>query len=502
MKPDVVLIFPYYMSLDPTQRKQRSPLPPLGLMYIASSLRAAGYRVQILDCTFMKPRDAERELRLLSPNYVGVYTSITLTEHGFRLSRLAKEIGATVIHGGPDISIDPTKYLASGLVDYGVIGEGEDTIVELLGALERKGDVSGVRGVAYLEGADRMRYTGFRPPTREPDRFPHPARDLIDNRRYQEVWREDHGYTLATVFTARGCPYGCFFCTSPVAPYGRRYAGRSPLDVVEELEEVVYKWGYQAVWFVDDVFTVQRKRTLELCRLIRERGIDVQWSCFTRADLVDQELLYEMRRAGCRLIFYGAESGSQKILDMMNRQMRVEQVLRAAAMTRKAGIGIHAFFQIGYPGETYETILETIRFLKRLMPDTFSFTMTYPLAGTELYARVSPYLSRTREWRRPLENRQMFRTDIPEAALKFAVWKASLEFYAYRRATAGQLPFRIIEPIFRRLTDLILKAIVPPKKQSIWERHWPRGFISPPTEKCFVVKAKMPILVQIERRRP
>lgn len=498
---DCLLIFPYFLRNDPTQKAQRSPLPPLGLMYIASSLREEGYKVSILDCTFMKPEEAEMVINHTPASYVGFYNAITMTENMLSLAKLAKERDLTVILGGPDPSLDPVKYLKHEEIDYVVVGEGEKVMVDLIRNLDRGSELMSIRGLAYRVGKERMVFTGSPIPIRDLDSLPFPARDLVDNESYKNVWIEDHGYTLASMFTGRGCPYACSFCSEPIGPFGRRYTARSPENIVDELEEVERKWRYDHVWMVDDVFTVNKKITRKVCELILERGINITWSCFTRADLVDQELLNFMYKAGCRLIYYGVESGSKKILDMMNRQMRLEKLIQGLKMTRRARIGIHAFFQIGFPGETYRTIKDTINLLKDVMPDTFSFTMSYPLPGTQLHAQVKAFIREMKEWRRPLENRSVFVTDISEGALRFAAWKASNEYYIYRRARAGQKAFKLIQPLFAKVTDGIMWLAIPRKEKSFWDDRWPRGSRSFLNDRCFLVKRPFPTLVNIRDGR-
>lgn len=462
MPLNCLLVFPYLLSDDPTQRHAQSPFPPLGLMYVGASLRNAGFNVKILDCTFMTSMtEAEEAVRNSDAHYIGIHSMITLTRNAVALAKVAKSCGKTVIYGGPDPSTAPEKYLKKGLGDYVVIGEGEKAAVELLKALDRGEMPLDIKGLAFLNGEGSIITTPARELERNLDLILLPARDLIDNERYKEVWLRDHGYALTSVMTTRGCPYGCFFCSEKLV-FGRRYTVRSAQNVVAELEEIVRGYGYDRVWFADDIFPLRKERTLQICQEIVNRGLQFTWSCLARADLVDEEALAAMKRAGCEMVFYGVESGSQRMLDEMNRMMAIEQIVAGTEAAKKVGLKIHAFMMVGFPGENYESLKQTIDFLQKLSPDEFSFTVAYPLPGTELFHMVEP-IDEQLEWRDPSENRLLFKSNIPEWSLKFAVWKAKYEFYLHRRVRRGQKIFLMALLLFRKPTDMLLRLSIPKK---------------------------------------
>ena len=459
---DCLLVFPYLLSDDPTQKRARSPFPPLGLMYVAASLRRSGYAVKILDCTFMRDiHEAEETLRTTDARYIGIHSMITLTRNAVALAKTAKAVGKTVIYGGPDPSTAPEKYLKRGFGDYVVIGEGEKAGVELFEALDRGETPLNVKGLVFLNDEGSVITTPGRTLEKELDSILLPARDLIDNERYKEVWRQDHGYALTSVMTTRGCPYGCFFCSEKLV-FGRRYAVRSAQNVANELEEIVRVYDYDRVWFADDIFPLRKERTIQICAEILSRELQLSWSCLARADLVDEEALAAMKRAGCELVFFGVESGSQRMLDEMNRMMTIEQIIAGTRAAKKVGLRIHAFMMVGFPGEDYESLGLTINFLRELNPDEFSFTVAYPLPGTELFHMVEP-IDDQLEWRDPSENRLLFKSEVPEWGLKLAVWKAKYEFYLYRRAKRGQHLFLVAFYIFKAPTDILLRISIPRK---------------------------------------
>jgi len=451
-------------------------------MYVAAALRRAEFTVKILDCTFMTSiAEAIEGVRNTEARYVGIHSMITLTRNAVALAEAAKSNGKIVIYGGPDPSTAPEKYLRKGFGDYVVIGEGEKAATELLRSLDR-GDIPlDVKGIILLDGEGSVIKTPARELERDLDSIPLPARDLIDNGRYKEVWRADHGYALTSIMTTRGCPYGCFFCSEKLV-FGRRYTVRSAQNVVAELEEVVQSFGYDRVWFADDIFPLRKDRTLEICREIVSKGLRFSWSCLARTDLVDEEALAAMKRAGCEMVFYGVESGSQRMLDAMNRMMTIEQVIAGTTAAKKVGLKIHTFMMVGFPGENYESLKQTIDFLKELDPDEFSFTVAYPLPGTELFHMVEP-IDEQLEWRDPGENRLLFKSNVPEWGLRFAVWKAKYEFYLHRRARRGEKISLLALLLFRKPTDIILRLSIP--KQAI----------APKLSKCAImseVLAKLP----------
>jgi anaerobic magnesium-protoporphyrin IX monomethyl ester cyclase len=479
---DCLLVFPYLLRNDPTQRRQRSPFPPLGLMYVASSLRKADFSVGILDCTFMSDlEEAEHIVRGTDARYIGIYSMVTLTKTAYALAKAAKEAGKTVIYGGPDPSTAPEKYLKRGSGDYVVIGEGERTLVELLRSLDRSETTYDIKGLAFVSGQGSVTITSLRELEQDLDRIPPPARDLIDNERYKEVWHADHGYALTSIMTTRGCPYGCFFCSEKVV-FGRRYALRGTRNVLDELRGIVQEYGYDRVWFADDIFPLRKERTLSICEGILNEGLTFSWSCLARADLVDEEALGSMKRAGCQIVFFGVESGSQRMLDAMNRMMKIEHIVSAIETAKRVGLKVHTFMMVGFPGEDYESLKQTTDFLKQMDPDELSFTVAYPLPGTELFHMVDP-IDDQLEWRDPSENRLLFKSNVPEWSLRFAIWKAKYEFYLDRRARRRHRLFGVALVMFKRPTDILLRLAVP------------RHAIPPKLSKCAVmseVVAKLP----------
>jgi anaerobic magnesium-protoporphyrin IX monomethyl ester cyclase len=454
MDIDCLLINPYFLKFDPTQKKQRSPYEPLGLLYLGKVLKQSGYNVRLLDCTFLNSiEEAKEEIKALMPKTVGISSKITLTKYVIEFINYSKKLGIPTIVGGPDASLRPIKYINLG-ADYVVVGEGEETTKELLFKIINNEEVSNVKGIVYKKNGQLIS-TPPRPFIRNLDSLGSPDRSLIDIYEYRDVWLEDHGFAMATVMTSRGCPYACNYCSNPIAPFGRRYTYRSAKNVVDELEELIVKYGFDRIWFADDVFTINRERTIALCKEILNRGLKFKWSCLTRADRVDEEMLKLMKKAGCEQIFYGLESGAQEMLDAMNRNMKVETMRKGLLTTKKVGIRIHTFVVVGYPGERYEYLLKTLDFMKEILPDEYSFTIAYPLPGTKLYNLVDFKEDPELEWESPNENKFLFKSDMPQQALRFFIEKTRIELALRRRFKKLSL----VERIFNKTTNLILRFL-------------------------------------------
>jgi anaerobic magnesium-protoporphyrin IX monomethyl ester cyclase len=267
-------------------------------------------------------------------------------------------------------------------------------------------------------------FTGQRPLIKNLDDLPFPARDLYENSLYKQYYMQNFKYTMTSAIASRGCPFSCDFCWRP--DYGRFYRTRSPENIADEMEEIVWKYGYQRIWFADELFIANKRHVIRLCQEIISRKIDVLWECLARADLMDAEVAKVMRRAGCHKIIFGLEAGDDRTLKLMNKQLTVAQSRKAVYTAVKAGIKVGAFFILGYPGETNETMLKTIKLASSLPLDYFSMTVPYPLPGTKLYEKVSDRML-TEEWEKPMhgyDHRLLFKHDFSIEKLKYGMWKA------------------------------------------------------------------------------
>ncbi len=419
---DVALVFPYFND-------GRSPLfkfPPLGIGYIASYLRKHGYSVEIVDCTFLTYDEAIERLRRAKPRVVGIYSMLSMVRQAKQLAADISEACEVLVAGGPMPSAYPSMFLDR--FDFVCQGEGEETMHELLEALDR-GGVERVRGlwIGPRQNGGRIKFTGARPLIRDLDALPFPARDLYDNEAYKRYYRINYGYTITSMVASRGCPFSCDFCWRP--DYGRVYRVRSPSNIVDEMEEIRERYGYERIWFADEIFIVDKRHVKELCREIIRRRIDVGWECLSRVDLIDDEVARLMKRAGCYKVIFGLESGDDHILKLMNKRITVEQSRKAVKIAKKAGLKVGAFFILGYPGENNETMLRTIKLASRLPLDYFSMTVPYPLPGTKLYERVKDRMEAF-EWEKPFsgyDHKLLFKHDFSIEKLRYGMWKAKMQ---------------------------------------------------------------------------
>ncbi|MCS6788086.1 MAG: B12-binding domain-containing radical SAM protein, partial [Aigarchaeota archaeon] len=334
MPTDLLLIFPYFFD----GRSKHWQFPPLGIGYIASYVRERGYNVKVLDCTFMSREEVERVIRKEGARVTGIYSMLSMVKQAKDLAAVASEVSELVVAGGPMPSAYPTMFLRD--FDVVVQGEAEQTVGELMDATDRRGEfkLQTVKGLhlSHRRDGGRPEFTGPRPLVKDLDELPFPARDLYDHRAYQTYYRKNFGYLMTSMIASRGCPFSCDFCWRP--DYGRVYRYRSPENVVEEMEEVRYKWGYERIWFADELFIASKKHVLKLCKEIVKEGIDVQWECLSRVDLFDAEVAKAMRRAECDKVIFGLESGDDYVLrNLMNKRITTSQSKSAVKTAKRAG---------------------------------------------------------------------------------------------------------------------------------------------------------------------
>ncbi|MDP4148573.1 MAG: radical SAM protein [Bacteroidota bacterium] len=408
----------YFMRLDPKQWETGQPYPPLGTLHAAAFMRANGFPVALFDTQFAEGPDklidwldAERpDVFVIYDDGFNYLTKMCLTnmrEAAFRMIRLAKERGCTVILSGSDSTDHYQKYLEHG-ADFVLLGEGEMTLLELITAI-RYGvlDFSQIPGLALRQHNDPIKTTG-RKLIKDLDALPMPAWDLVDMSMYRNTWLSHAGYFSLNVGTTRGCPFKCNWCAKPI--YGNRYHARSPRHVVEELKWLKEQYAFDHIWFCDDIFGLKPGWVDEFADLVEEAGLKFRFKIQSRADLlVQQNYVRALARAGCADVWMGAESGSQKILDAMDKGITVEQIRVATQLLRQHGVKASFFIQFGYPGETREDIQKTIRMINTLLPDSLGISVSYPLPGTVFYERVKADLKEKANWTDSDELQIMFR---------------------------------------------------------------------------------------------
>ncbi|MCS7129697.1 MAG: B12-binding domain-containing radical SAM protein [Candidatus Caldarchaeum sp.] len=426
MAADLLLVFPYFFD----GRSKHWQFPPLGLAYIASYVRSRGYRVKVLDCTFLDKQEAVWLIRRERARVVGVYSMLSMVSSAKELAAAARDSCEAVIAGGPM----PSSYPAMFLKDFDVVvqGEGEHTVAELLDKMDGRGEphLDGVKGLwlSPRMNGGRVSFTGGRPLVKDLDEFPFPARDLFDHSAYQSYYRRNFGYTMTSMVASRGCPFSCDFCWRP--DYGRVYRVRSPENIVQEMDEVRNRWGYERIWFADELFIASKKHVIKLCEEIVRQRVDVMWECLSRVDLFDAEVANAMKRAGCYKVIFGLESGDDYVLNnLMNKKIKTSQSIAAVKTAKKTGMQVGAFFILGYPGENNQTMLKTIRLASTLPLDYFSMTVPYPLPGTGLYEKVQDRMEAF-EWEKPVhgwDHKLLFKHDFSLEKLRYGIWKAKTQ---------------------------------------------------------------------------
>ena len=392
----------YYLRFDPKLWDAMMPYPPLGTMYAASYIRAKGYEVALFDAMLS---DSEEEwagaLDLHLPEYAVIFEDnfnylskmclLRMREAAFTMIEMAKARGCKVILCGADVTDHYDLYLAKG-ADYCLLGEGEETLAELLDQLSAGKDAHEVAGHVSSFVVQPSR----RPDIKDLDSLPFPAWDLIDIQKYKNIWLERHGFYSMNMVTTRGCPFHCNWCAKPI--WGQRYNSRSPENVAAEMKWLKENFAPDHIWFADDIFGLKPNWIEKFALLLRESNAVIPFKCLKRADLVTEKSALALAQAGCKTVWLGAESGSQKILDAMDKGDRVEDIVRAAALLRKNGIEVGFFLQFGYPGETWEDVQKTLKMVRECAPDDIGISVSYPLPGTKFFERVKMELGEKQNW--------------------------------------------------------------------------------------------------------
>lgn len=407
MAIDIALVHPLFIEKDPVEKKIMTPYFPLGLMYIASVLRGNGYEVELFDCTFRRDfSDFENYIKLKKPKIVGITSLITIRRNALILAEIAHRYGAKVILGGPDPTALPERYLLYKTsdgefpVDIVVFDEGEITMLELANFLlnnEGYNDLREIPGLRIRDENGKIISTPPRPLIQNLDSLPFPARDLVDMDDYRRAWKKAHGYWSLTIINSRGCPYHCAWCQKAV--FGRKYRIRTPENSAEEMKLLKNVFSPDFIRVVDDITGVQKNWVLKWSQEVIKRNAIIPFECLTRVNLASEDMLKALKDMGCEKIYFGAESGSQKVLDAMEKGITVEQIYKASELCKKLGIKTYFFMMVGYPGEEIEDLKLSVKLLRETLPDEFSTTIAYPLPGTKFYEQVRDRLMfESQEW--------------------------------------------------------------------------------------------------------
>lgn len=394
---DILLTHGYFLQEDAHERQVMKPYPPLGILYLSSYLKARGFAVGVFDSTFSSPEAFEAYLVAHRPPVVGIYVNLMTKRNALKLIPLCKQHGAKVIVGGPEPAYYAEQYLRWG-ADVVVRGEGEAALEDLLPHLHKhntKG-LANVQGIAFINENDMVQETLPRPLLTDLSAHPWADREAIDLRAYMHVWKTHHGKSSVSVIHARGCPYTCTWCSHSV--FGNTHRRRTPQDAAEELLWIKETYNPDLIWYADDVFGMNHKWLREYAAELKQRNVNIPFECISRADRLNEDVVTLLREMGCYRLWNGSESGSQRVLDAMQRKVKVEDVQHKTHLLQNAGIETGMFIMLGYHGETVQDIIDTVEHLKKSNPDIFLTTVAYPIKGTPYYAEVETHILQDGAW--------------------------------------------------------------------------------------------------------
>jgi anaerobic magnesium-protoporphyrin IX monomethyl ester cyclase len=404
----ILLAHSYYLALDPKQQARMKPYPPLATLLVAALLRKQGHTVALFDA-MLAPGVAAFETALdrVNPsvviiqednfNYLTKMCTVRMREAAIEMIDTARSRGCRVGVNGSDASDRPALYLAAGAHAV-ALGEGEMAFVDLCGAWRNQGEPSlaEIPGLALPGPGGGVWTTPGRPALRDLDALPLPAWDLVDVEAYRRVWTGAHGRFSWNMVTSRGCPYGCNWCAKPI--FGRRYTQRSPACVAEEMRLLKEQVAPEHIWFADDIFGVTAEWIGGFAEEVRVRGARTPFMMQSRVNLMRPGVVSALEEAGAEEVWLGVESGSQKILDAMEKGSTVQDARDATRALQAAGIRACWFIQLGYPSETWADLLMTRDLIRQERPDDIGVSVAYPLPGTRFHANVREQLGARRNW--------------------------------------------------------------------------------------------------------
>ena len=406
MKSRLLFTNAYFYRFDPKQWHDHTPYPPYGTIYAAALLRSEGHEVALFD-TNLRHDPAEIKTPLANDydylivyddgfNYLSKMCLTRMREAALEMIRLARPKVKHIIVCSSDSTDHYELYLQAG-ADYIILGEGEMGLLELVQKLDAGSlDASNTLGIAFLENGKAVK-TPKRPVLRELDSLPDPAWDLVDMAPYQEIWKTHQGYFSLNIATTRGCPYKCNWCAKPI--YGNRYNSRSPQRVAAEMQMLVEEYGVQHFWICDDIFGLKPGWVQSFRDEMQQRNLKILYKIQSRVDLLlKEDTIDALAESGLQQVWVGAESGSQKILDAMDKGTKVEQIYEATQLLKAKGIEVCFFLQFGYLEEDQTDIDKTIQMLLDLMPHDIGVSVSYPLPGTKFFEKVKAQLDEKQNW--------------------------------------------------------------------------------------------------------
>ncbi|GGG27363.1 Mg-protoporphyrin IX monomethyl ester oxidative cyclase [Dokdonia pacifica] len=403
---DILFSHSYYYPLDKKQWENKTPYPPLGTLYAASLMRQEGYTVNLFDTNLRSdPYAIETEIKEQKPSFLVMYDDgfnyltkmclTTMREAAFEMIGLGKKYNCQVIVCSSDSTDHYNQYLDAG-ADYIIQGEGEITLKELIAALQNNSSISLINGIVYRKDNETKKHSK-RVVLRNLDELPQPAWDLADIDAYKAVWAQSGKHFTLNIATTRGCPFKCNWCAKPI--YGNRYNSHSPEYITKHIAFLKENYGVTNFWMCDDIFGLKPNWVQNFNIELKKRDLKITYYIQSRVDLLlKEDTIDALAESGLKEVWVGAESGSQKILDAMDKETKVEQIYEATQLLKKKKVKVAFFIQFGYLGETKEDIAKTVAMIKELLPDNLGISVSYPLPGTPFYEKVKDDLQLKANW--------------------------------------------------------------------------------------------------------
>jgi radical SAM superfamily enzyme YgiQ (UPF0313 family) len=429
----IVLTHTYFIGDDEIEKKIMKPYPPLGLLYLSAFLKKNDIRVNIYDTTFSTYPELIQYLDRESPDVLGIYCNLMTKFTVIKLIQFCQEKNIISILGGPDAATQIHEFLQNG-ADIIISGEGEEPLLAVIRNLgiKSKHDLFKIPNVSFKTKEGAIICNERQASRQHLDNYPFPDRQAIDLHQYLKVWETHHGQRPVSLVTARGCAFTCKWCSHSV--YGYTHRRRRPANVIRELKDLIREYNPDYLWIADDVFTANKYWLQKFSDLLEESNIRIPYECIGRADRLDNETVRLLKSSGCNRIWFGAESGSQKILDAMSRGVNLEQVRQTVQWCKEQELECGIFVMYGYPGEELEDINKTIAFIRDLQPDHYLTTVAYPLRGTALYEEIEDQIIYHSDWKNHLQRELDIKNRYRRPLYTYAIKKTASE---YRKKQLG-----------------------------------------------------------------
>ncbi len=434
----IILTHTYFLEEDEHEKEVMKPYPPLGLLYLSAYLKEHQIEVDVFDTTFSSYSKLIQYLDKEQPDILGIHCNLLTKYNVMKLIKYCRENNIIAMLGGPDASTQVEEFLNYG-ADIIISGEGEEPLLEVLNRFEAKSkhELTDIPNVSFKDANGNIVQNPRQPGKRQLDTFPFPDREAIDLNKYLNTWEQYHGQRSVSLITARGCAFTCKWCSHSV--YGWTHRRRKPENVVSEIKEIIKKYHPTHLWFADDVFTVNKRWLIKFHQMMADENIRLPFECIARADKLDEELVMILKDLGCYRLWFGAESGSQRILDAMSRGVTKHQISDATRWCQKHGIEAGYFVMFGYPGEELEDVYETINFVSQQQPDLYLTTVAYPLRGTSMYEEIRDQIISENGWESHLQRELGIKNRFSQDLYQFAIKKLASD-YRIRQLRDSQKP--------------------------------------------------------------